>query len=120
MSRTPPQLRRLRRVIRLYARPDDLSQGLDSELGEGPALELGPGSTWGRVLQRIPTSSYTMMHGQCLTVGVGGYLLGGGVNVVGTSQRIGSGSSNVLQYTMVDSDGFIVKVGNSTILFINQ
>ena len=95
-------------------------QGLDSELGEGPALELGPGSTWERVLQRIPTSRYTMMHGQCLTVGVGGYLLGGGVNVVGTSQRIGSGSSNVLQYTMVDSDGFIVKVGNSTILFINQ
>ena len=85
-------------------------QGLDNEFGEGPALELGPGSTWERVLQRVPTSRYTMMHGQCLTVGVGGYLLGGGVNVVGTSQRIGTGASNVLQYTMVDSDGFVVKV----------
>ena len=84
--------------------------GLDSEFGEGPALELGPGSTWERVLKRVPTSRYTMMHGQCVTVGVGGYLLGGGVNIVGTSQRIGSGSSNVLQYTMVDTDGFIVKV----------
>ena len=51
-----------------------------------------------------------MMHGQCVTVGVGGFLLGGGVNIVGTSQRIGTGSSNVLQYTMVDTDGFIVKV----------
>ena len=84
--------------------------GLDNEFGEGPALELGPGSTWERVLKRVSTSRYTMMHGQCVTVGVGGYLLGGGVNIVGTSQRIGSGSSNVLQYTMVDTDGFIVKV----------
>ena len=85
-------------------------KGLDDEFGEGPALELGPGSTWERVLHRVPTDRYTMMHGQCLTVGVGGYLLGGGFNVVGTSQRIGTGSSNVLQYTMVDSDGFLVKV----------
>ena len=51
-----------------------------------------------------------MVHGQCLTVGIGGYLLGGGINAVGTTQRIGSGSSNVLQYTMVDGDGFLVKV----------
>ena len=51
-----------------------------------------------------------MLHGQCLTVGVGGYLLGGGVNLPGTTQRLGTGSSNVLQYTIVDADGFIVKV----------
>ena len=85
-------------------------KGLDKEFGDGPALELGPGSTWERVLNLVPKTKYTMVHGQCLSVGVGGYLLGGGWNLVGTTQRIGTGSSNVLQYTMVDSDGFIVKV----------
>ena len=28
-------------------------QGFDTELGEGPALELGPGSTWARVLKKV-------------------------------------------------------------------
>ena len=45
-----------------------------------------------------------------LQVGVGGYLLGGGINFVGTSQRITTGANNVLQYTMVDARGDIYKV----------
>ena len=84
-------------------------QGLEEHQG-GPALVLGPGATWGRVLGKYPRLNYTMVHGQCLTVGVGGYLLGGGLYVHGTTKRIGSGSVHVLQYMMVDSDGFIVKV----------
>ena len=76
----------------------------------GPALLLGPGSTWGRVLRYVPQDSYTMVHGSCLDVGVGGYLLGGGYNYFGTDPRYLSGSSNVLQYTMVDANGSIYKV----------
>ena len=76
----------------------------------GPALILGPGSTWGRVLKKFPPERYTMVHGVCTGVGVGGFLLGGGVNYLGTSQRYLSGSSNVLQYTMVDAKGDIYKV----------
>ena len=76
----------------------------------GPALLLGPGSTWGRVLKKIPPDRYTMVHGVCTGVGVGGFLLGGGVNYLGTSQRFLSGSSNVLEYTMVDAKGDIYKV----------
>ena len=76
----------------------------------GPALRLGPGSTWGRVLALIPQQNYTMVHGVCTGVGVGGYLLGGGINYVGTSKRIGSGSSHVLEYTMVDANGDVFKV----------
>ncbi len=30
---------------------------------------------------------FTLMHGQCLDVGVGGYLLGGGVNIAGSTNR---------------------------------
>ena len=91
-------------------------KGLDEEFGEGPALELGPGSTWGRVLKKYPATKYTMLHGQCLKVGVGGYLLGGGNNLSGTTQRHGDAASNVLEYTLVDSDGFIVKVGKKGLM----
>ena len=76
----------------------------------GPALILGPGSTWNRVLHHFPVDQYTMVHGVCLDVGVGGYLLGGGVHYAGTSMRYLSGSSNVLQYTLVDAEGDIYKV----------
>ena len=32
-----------------------------------------------------------MVHGQCLSVGVGGFLLGGGVNWLGTYNKFGYG-----------------------------
>ena len=76
----------------------------------GPALLLGPGSTWSNVLNNVPAEKYALIHGQCTAVGVGGYLLGGGYNVIGSSNRYLSGASNVLQYTMVDARGRILKV----------
>ena len=76
----------------------------------GTAVVLGPASTWGRVLEYVPTNKYTLIHGQCLGVGVGGFLLGGGINAIGTSQRYQSGASNVLQYTVIDAEGDIYKV----------
>ena len=66
---------------------------------------LGPGSTWGRVLDFIPPTKYTMVHGQCLNVGVGGYLLGGGVNALGASARFGWGAENVVMMKAVLGDG---------------
>ena len=76
----------------------------------GSAVILGPGSTWSRVLDCVPTDKYTIIHGQCLGVGVGGFLLAGGINAIGTSQRYKSGASNILQYTMVDANGDVYKV----------
>ena len=76
----------------------------------GPAAILGPGSTWDRVLKYIPSHTYTLIHGLCSSVGVAGYILGGGVNIAGTSQRYLSGAANVLQYTLVDAQGRILKV----------
>ena len=85
----------------------------------GPALILGPGSTWNRVLEHIPTAEYTMIHCQCLAVGVGGYILGGGVNLVGTSQKYGSGAMNALEYTMVDAEGNIIKASENNVTIFN-
>ena len=85
----------------------------------GPALLLGPGQTWERVLTRIPMDRYTMIHGQCTSVGVGGFLLGGGFQASGTTQRLGFGSFNVLQYTMVNADGDIMKISETNITVID-
>ena len=74
---------------------------------------LGPGGTWADVLRELPPSKYTLIHGQCKSVGVAGYILGGGVNVVGTSERYGSGASHVERYTMVDAEGRILLVCTS-------
>ena len=81
------------------------------ELINSDLVALGPGSTWGRVKSYLPYENYTYIHGQCLSVGVGGYLLGGGINVMGATQKFGStGSKQVLQFTMVDAEGRILTV----------
>ena len=76
----------------------------------GLALSLGPGSTWSRIIEKFPIEKYTYVHGACTGVGVGGFLLGGGFNYGGSSRRLGSGSLNVLEYTLVDANGDILKV----------
>ena len=76
----------------------------------GPALRLGPGSTWSRVIEKFPIEKFTYIHGACTGVGVGGFLLGGGFNYGGSSRRLGSGSLNVLEYTLVDANGDVLKV----------
>ena len=36
------------------------------------------------------------MHGQCLSVGVGGFTLGGGVNLIGASAKYGTAMEQVI------------------------
>ena len=83
---------------------------------------LGPGSTWNDVLDVIPPTDFTMLHGQCLTVGVGGYIVGGGTNVVGTYEKHGTAAENVLRYTLVTANGTILQVsdGNTTVIHPNS
>ena len=78
---------------------------------------LGPGSTWKEVLEVLPPTKFTMIHGQCTSVGVAGYLLGGGINVVGTSERYGSGADHVVRYTMVDAKGRILLVSEEYVFW---
>jgi FAD/FMN-containing dehydrogenase len=62
------------------------------------------------VLEVLPVDRWTVVHGQCLSVGVGGFLLGGGVNMVGTTARHGAGMQNVLRYNVVTADGSVAEV----------
>ena len=45
---------------------------------------------------------FTIIHGQCLSVGVGGYLLGGGVNALGATARHGFGAEQVIKMKVSD------------------
>lgn len=56
-----------------------------------------------------------MIHGQCLDVGVGGYLLHGGVNVMGSSDKYGLGSHHVIDYTVVTATGNVIKVNDDNV-----
>ena len=60
-----------------------------------------------------------MVHGQCLSVGVGGYLLGGGLNFVGTTSKFGTGASNVLEFEMVTAEGDVVRVRRDNVTRVN-
>jgi len=71
----------------------------------GLAAVLGPGSDWRRVLSFIPADKYTVIHGQCLEVGVGGFILGGGINALGATARHGWAAENVIEMEMVLADG---------------
>ena len=53
-------------------------------------------------------------HGQCPGVGVGGYLLGGGVNWLGTYNKYGYGAESVLQMRAVLADGTIADVSQES------
>merc|ERR1719422_936104 len=73
----------------------------------GKALRLGPGRQWGDVLEFAPPTQYSYPHGQCRSVGVGGYLLGGGVNWLGTYNKYGYGAEHVLRMRVVTANGTI-------------
>ena len=51
-----------------------------------------------------------MVHGQCPSVGVAGYLLGGGVNWLGTYNKLGYGAESVLSMKAVLADGSIAVI----------
>ena len=80
--------------------------------------ELGAGNNFKGILSVIKPEHYTLVHGQCEMVGISGFLLGLGSNVIGTSSRLGGGADQVIEYTLVLADGTIAKVTkDNTTLF---
>ena len=81
-------------------------------------VAIGSGNNFGRILKIVPPEKYTMIHGNSLTVGVGGFIQGVGVNTMGMSTRHGFAGDHVLRYKMVLADGSIALVTkvNTTII----
>ena len=56
-----------------------------------------------------------MVHGQCLDVGIGGFIQGGGIHALGASARYGFGVQNVLQMEVVLADGTVKRLTNRSV-----
>jgi len=74
----------------------------------GLAAVLEAGGTWGQVQRAISPEVYSYPHGQCRSVGVAGYLLGGGVNWLGTYNKYGYAAEQVLKMRVVTANGTIL------------
>jgi hypothetical protein len=65
------------------------------------------GKTWGEVLPEAVKHGLTALHGSSSTVGVIGYLLGGGLSFYG--RRFGLAANSVRSLTVVTADGDVVE-----------
>jgi hypothetical protein len=69
------------------------------------------GCQWGRVYQTLVTAGYEgriIVGGRCPTVGVSGFILGGGLGPF--TRSFGMGSDNLLEASLVTADGELVTV----------
>ncbi|KAI1374299.1 hypothetical protein F4677DRAFT_461575 [Hypoxylon crocopeplum] len=70
----------------------------------GPAIKIGAGYTGGEVLLYAAAAGYTVVSGDCPTVGVsGGYSAGGGHGLL--NGAYGLAADNVLEWEVVTADG---------------
>ncbi|KAL7907598.1 hypothetical protein GGI35DRAFT_454455 [Trichoderma velutinum] len=78
---------------------------------ERQIVELGPGATWINVYAALEPYHISTAGGRISGVGVGGFLLGGGIAFA--SAEKGFGASNVINYEIVLSNGTIVSANEA-------
>ncbi|KAI8948659.1 hypothetical protein F4801DRAFT_441823 [Xylaria longipes] len=71
-----------------------------------PAVTVGGGSQFGAIYEELDRTNRTVVGGLSKSVGVGGYLTGGGHSILGP--RYGLGADNVLELEVVTPMGDIV------------
>ena len=75
-------------------------------------IHVQAGARWGDIYNRTG-SSYLVVGGECPTVGVSGYTMGGGYSIL--SRYHGLAIDNLLSVTMVTANGSDVVFANSTV-----
>ena len=69
-----------------------------------PAVSVGAGCLWGEVYRKVAVDHGRYVQGGgCLTVGVAGFVLGGGFGSL--SKQFGTGAANLLEAEIVTADG---------------
>ncbi len=80
-------------------RPD----GAPADVGALPAVSIGAGAIWGKVYEAVAVQAGRYVQGGgCLTVGVAGFVCGGGFGSL--SKAFGTGASNLLEAEVVTAD----------------
>lgn len=75
-------------------------------------LRFGPGNTFRDLYQIVDRNRFSFVHGECQSVGVGGFFLHGGVHLGGLSKLYGFGNESIVNMEVV--------VGNGTVLHIDD
>ncbi|KAJ6086071.1 FAD-binding domain-containing protein [Penicillium sp. IBT 16267x] len=75
-------------------------------------VELGAGGKWRKVWKALDPYNVTVTGGRDSDVGIGGYLLGGGLSYLGPI--LGWGCDNILEYEIVLASGKIITVNESS------
>ncbi|KAF7416085.1 hypothetical protein PC9H_002345 [Pleurotus ostreatus] len=78
---------------------------------DGKTVSIAPGLKWSEVYGFLKPHGLHTVGGRSSGVGVGGFLIGGGVSFLST--EMGLGSDNVLDYEVVLADGSIVHANES-------
>ncbi|ESK95421.1 fad binding domain-containing protein [Moniliophthora roreri MCA 2997] len=86
----------------------DLSKmrGIQVDLAQN-LVKLQPGTTWEEVFKVLDPQNITVAAGRVSSVGVGGFLMGGGISF--TSYERGFASDSIINYEVVLADGTIVE-----------
>ncbi|KAL0959079.1 hypothetical protein HGRIS_014378 [Hohenbuehelia grisea] len=80
--------------------------------GNREIVSVGPGLRWGEVYHALLPHNLTAAGGRSSDVGIGGFLLGGGISFL--SLEHGFGSDNVKEYEVVLTNGSVVLANKST------
>lgn len=81
-----------------------LPQGAPISHGGDPGVSIGAGAIWGQVYDAVAVKNGRYVQGGgCLTVGVAGFVQGGGFGSL--SKQFGTGASNLLEAEVVTADG---------------
>ncbi|KAK0130204.1 hypothetical protein ONS96_000728 [Cadophora gregata f. sp. sojae] len=80
--------------------------------GDKETAYVGPGNRWGVVYEFLKPWNLTVVGGRVGDVGVGGFLLGGGISFI--SRRYGWGCDNVRNYEIVLANGTISNISHTS------
>ena len=70
--------------------------------------KFGAGNNFKQIFKTIDVATYSFVHGECHTVGVGGFYLHGGAHAGILSEKYGYGNESIRELEMVIADGSIL------------
>ncbi|KAL5606920.1 hypothetical protein BROUX41_003296 [Berkeleyomyces rouxiae] len=79
---------------------------------ETETVRLGGGQKWGNVMEKLDGTGYAVVGGRMSDVGVGGFILGGGLSFLST--QYGWAANNVVEYELVLANGTTTKASADT------
>lgn len=95
-----------RKMRDIVLHDDFRAVGFPPNLAPVPAVSVGAGAIWGQVYNAVAAKGGRYVQGGgCLTVGVAGFIQGGGFGSF--SKAYGTGAANLLEAEIVTADGHV-------------